>query len=422
VSQTIRFRPESKQAFSLYAGTLAKYLDIPLQFAQEILGRAYGYADLHELIQDLKTPGNAGPYAGKDPLLDAARNERLAELLRSRFSLPSPLPPEINKMAEGLGLFVPMSAHRLRLKELEANASEPAAENSQAEPRWMRFGLFAPILKPALSKLPKGMMNLDLGECAGFSTRWREGESFAQARLQGLELQGLTAHYQYLEARIPTEKSCARINLLLDFACQSEEAPLALRALLEEPEMQRTLSEVLEPFKIAQLKTEPWTLAYRVMPDGEILDYREKPARTASEDFVVLAPGQFAVNEAWVAFLLVEKPIRTIQGEAWAVGLMDAASTHVFGPALIPKRGPIGEAEELVSELLAAGLTEALRHERPNPRILFVQLDTIAELWGPAAQREGIQVIPATEASLLPLIGPARAMVTERINQLLKPR
>jgi hypothetical protein len=113
VSVSTRFRPETKEAFSLYAGNLAACLDIPLQSSQELLARLYGYANLHELLAVLKTPAPPGPFQAEDPERDAARCARFAELLPAQ--LQTNLTPEQRAIAPTvparLGLFLPCDKH-----------------------------------------------------------------------------------------------------------------------------------------------------------------------------------------------------------------------------------------------------------------------------------------------------------------------
>jgi hypothetical protein len=108
-----RFRPETKEAFSFCADTLAAYLNIPLQAAQNLLACVYGYADLHELLRALETPGAAGPFEVKDPERDAARCERFAALLPVQLGVD--LDPDQAAIAPAvprlLGLFLTHEKH-----------------------------------------------------------------------------------------------------------------------------------------------------------------------------------------------------------------------------------------------------------------------------------------------------------------------
>ncbi len=57
-----RFRPVSMSDFLTYAKSMAWLCELPLQRAQEMLSRIYGYSGLHELQQTMKRPGEAGPF------------------------------------------------------------------------------------------------------------------------------------------------------------------------------------------------------------------------------------------------------------------------------------------------------------------------------------------------------------------------
>ena len=54
----------------------------------------------------------------------------------------------------------------------------------------------------------------------------------------------------------------------------------------------------------------------------------------------MLHPNQFQVNEAWIAFKLNDRPIRTEQdGDFDLIALMDAASCFILSSALVPANG-----------------------------------------------------------------------------------
>lgn len=62
LASLVRFRPPDALEFGRRAKTLAKFLEAPLQDAQELLARVYGYAHAHEVRQRLKVDEPAGPF------------------------------------------------------------------------------------------------------------------------------------------------------------------------------------------------------------------------------------------------------------------------------------------------------------------------------------------------------------------------
>jgi hypothetical protein len=125
-----RFRPDDSADFGRRAKNLAKLLEAGLQETQELLAKAYGYANLHELQQALKDEGKPGPY---DDLLFSTwgevpndvpaevKFERQARLMRliAHWQRASPGHPSLNRhaLACDLALFSSPAAHRAHAKE-----------------------------------------------------------------------------------------------------------------------------------------------------------------------------------------------------------------------------------------------------------------------------------------------------------------
>jgi hypothetical protein len=63
LSTVVRFRPTSTSDFSRYAKALSYVIEEPWQVGQDILAKAYGFVDLHALQQEMKRPGDPGPYS-----------------------------------------------------------------------------------------------------------------------------------------------------------------------------------------------------------------------------------------------------------------------------------------------------------------------------------------------------------------------
>lgn len=110
-----RFRPASQLDFGRYAKSLAKVLECKLQDAQQVLARMYGYADLHELQQALKTESSPGPFSDRaaSAELRLARDERT---MRCVFDWLAPQKDRYlqnrDALACDLGLFLSPPAHR----------------------------------------------------------------------------------------------------------------------------------------------------------------------------------------------------------------------------------------------------------------------------------------------------------------------
>lgn len=125
-----KFRPADLLDFSRRAKNMAKVLRLPLQEAQKVLARAFGYADLHELHQVLKEPGAGGPYQDQLEAVNAGgeyvgyklrfyRDDRLMRCLIA--ARPEPLSDEcadVEVFACDLGLFSSPTAHRSATKSV----------------------------------------------------------------------------------------------------------------------------------------------------------------------------------------------------------------------------------------------------------------------------------------------------------------
>lgn len=125
-----KFRPADLLDFGRRAKNMAKVLHLPLQDAQKVLARAFGYADLHELHQVLKEPGAAGPYQDQLEAVNADsenlgyklrfyRDERLMRcLIAVRPEQLSDERADVEVFACDLGLFSSPTAHRAATKSV----------------------------------------------------------------------------------------------------------------------------------------------------------------------------------------------------------------------------------------------------------------------------------------------------------------
>jgi len=122
-------------------------------------------------------------------------------------------------------------------------------------------------------------------------------------------------------------------------------------------------------------------------------------------EFCVLNPGQFEVNEAWIAFKLNDRALHTEQdGDFDFIALMDAASCFILSSA--PVQVSLAEPTQAESKQL---LKQGRAHRKQWPKTLFVSADQPARYLSAEAERHGITVIRVEQDRLLPFIGEARA-------------
>lgn len=118
----------------------------------------------------------------------------------------------------------------------------------------------------------------------------------------------------------------------------------------------------------------------------------------------MLEPGQFQINEAWIAFQLNDAPIRTDRdGDFNCVALMDAASCFLLGSEFVSA----GEVEP--TELDARRLFKSSwAHKEQYPATLFVPKGQFQTTLPAEAARHGITVAAVHETELVVFIGEAR--------------
>ncbi|OQW64411.1 MAG: hypothetical protein BVN28_03130 [Nitrospira sp. ST-bin4] len=126
----------------------------------------------------------------------------------------------------------------------------------------------------------------------------------------------------------------------------------------------------------------------------------------------MLHPNQFQVNEAWIAFKLNDRPIRTEQdGDFDFIALMDAASCFILSSVSVPAH--VDEPTELESRRL---LQQGQERKKQLPKTLLVPSGQPAQFLAAAARRKGIEVVHVEESQLLPFIGEAREGFRERFR------
>ena len=124
--KTTRFRPLSKRHFSCYVDNLSWLTKQPYQRTMEMLARVYGYANYHELQQDLAKGWQlAGPFDDEeaygtiasgsisDHLLDiSGRRNRVLRFVAEYKGLSVDTLSPLYREAANLGLFKTLARHR----------------------------------------------------------------------------------------------------------------------------------------------------------------------------------------------------------------------------------------------------------------------------------------------------------------------
>ena len=107
----------------------------------------------------------------------------------------------------------------------------------------------------------------------------------------------------------------------------------------------------------------------------------------------MIEPGQFQVNEAWIAFKLNDTPVSTEEdGDFNVLALMDVASCYILGTEFVSTN--LTEPSELESRrLIGSGYLQ--NHEFAKK--LFIPTNLVADSLCVEAERHGIAVIHVPE-------------------------
>ena len=123
-------------------------------------------------------------------------------------------------------------------------------------------------------------------------------------------------------------------------------------------------------------------------------------------------PNEFQVNEAWIAFVLNEFPIRTEQNGAFnCICLMDAASCFILATEMITTTAT--EPSEIEARRL---FKVAQAHNPSKPKKLFVPTGQFKKYIAAEANRRGMEVISVNEQDLLVFVGEARQGFTTHVQ------
>ena len=123
----------------------------------------------------------------------------------------------------------------------------------------------------------------------------------------------------------------------------------------------------------------------------------------------MLHPGDFIVNQAWIAFRLNEIPIPTkTDGDFNIVTLMDAASCFMLSSEFVSVEAP-EPSQRQAERLLEVGES----HKNELPETLYIPRTEPADILSAAARRRDIDVVRVAESALLPILGEARKTFRE---------
>lgn len=165
-----RFRPASQADFSKYAKSVSWLAEISLQQAQEVLSRIYGYEHLHELQQELKRPGEAGPFWNEGPEgggdasteldllcgLPGERDLRAAAVLRDWRIKTTGEPDAEAELRDSLivelGLTDSAESHRACVKRVRALLED---EESSLDERGFPCGFWAWLARMGWDRIPR---------------------------------------------------------------------------------------------------------------------------------------------------------------------------------------------------------------------------------------------------------------------------
>jgi len=126
----------------------------------------------------------------------------------------------------------------------------------------------------------------------------------------------------------------------------------------------------------------------------------------------VITPGQFQVNEAWIAFKLNNAPICTQEdGDFNVVALMDAASCFILGTEFV-SADSIEPSQMEARRLLKCGEN----HKNQLPQKLFIPNDLLANVLTVEAENIGIAVIRIPENELSVFLDEARDGFQEHVG------
>ena len=127
----------------------------------------------------------------------------------------------------------------------------------------------------------------------------------------------------------------------------------------------------------------------------------------------MIDPGQYQVNEAWIAFQLNDIPVFTEADGAFnVIALMDAASGYMLGTEFVPVESE--EPSQLDSNRL---LKNGKSQSKQFPNTLYIPENQVADILSLEAERRGIAVLRVPEEQLLVFISEAREGFKEHVSR-----
>lgn len=131
----------------------------------------------------------------------------------------------------------------------------------------------------------------------------------------------------------------------------------------------------------------------------------------------MIKPKDFAVNEAWVAFRLQDKPINTVEGKFYIHLLMDVGSTYVIDQKFSIFTEPNSPSQEDVSDMFMKAFSAQLNY----PKVIYIPIDRKSDNnFEVIAKENNIEVIYLAIDELQDVIGEAIQSFNNQMANLLK--
>lgn len=144
---------------------------------------------------------------------------------------------------------------------------------------------------------------------------------------------------------------------------------------------------------------------------GSLRESLETSARKGG-GFIILAPNQFRVNEAWIAFR-VNESFMFVQDEPYDIYvLMDAASAYAFGHVLVRVTDEIPEEKDIDTLF-----QEAWGAKRQWPRKLILPEDDPAKnIFRMQAEKNGLSFEMVPLSDLSPIVEPMKELFASQFG------
>lgn len=126
-----------------------------------------------------------------------------------------------------------------------------------------------------------------------------------------------------------------------------------------------------------------------------------------------MKPSDFEVNQAWIAFKINSRPLKTGEGDFNVFVIIDAASTFILGQAF----APAGEESPDESEVEPIFLEGWSHHQRWPERLILPGRHSPDNSFAKVATQHGITVVDMTEKELRPILSEPRKAFREFLSR-----